>query len=101
MNQSKQKLLCSLCTVRSFSQLLQLQFFQFAQVAEQLLVKSGTQPFSILKTEKQNTKTPKNDFLTKKTCHIIANYDSPCMKMGGHFTILNHSKMSRLGARAS
>ena len=36
----------------AFSQLLQLQFFQFAQVAEQLLVKSGTQPFSILKTEK-------------------------------------------------
>ena len=36
----------------AFSQLLQLQFFQFAQVAEQLLVKSVTQPFSISKTEK-------------------------------------------------
>ena len=46
--------------------------------------KSVTQPFSILKTEKENTKTPpKNDFFTKKSCHIIANYDSPCMKMGG------------------
>ena len=36
----------------AFSQLLQLQFFQFAQVAEQFLVKSVTQPFSISKTEK-------------------------------------------------
>ena len=35
MNQIEQKLLRSLCTVRSFSQLLQLQFFQFAQVAPQ------------------------------------------------------------------
>ena len=25
---------------------------------------------------------PKNDFFTKKTCHIITNYDSPCIKMG-------------------
>ena len=33
----------------AFSQLLQLQFFQFAQVAEQFLVKSVTQPFTILK----------------------------------------------------
>ena len=36
----------------AFSLLLQLQFFQFAQVAEQFLVKSVTQPFSISKTEK-------------------------------------------------
>ena len=51
----------------AFSQLLQLQFFQFAQVAEQFLVKSVTQPFSILKTEKWITKkTPKMTFLLKK-----------------------------------
>ena len=50
----------------AFSQLLQLQFFQFAQVAEQFLVKSVMQPFSISKTEKQNTKNPpKMTFLLK------------------------------------
>ena len=88
----------------AFSQLLQLQFFQFAQVAEQFLVKSVTQPFSILKTEKTPGKIlekPKNDFFTKKSCHIIMNYDSPCMKMGGHFTITNLSKMNHLAATAS
>ena len=40
-------------------------------------------------------------FFTKKTCHSITNYDSPYMKMGGHYTILNPSKMSRLAAMAS
>ena len=48
----------------AFSQLLQLQFFQFAQVAEQFLVKSVTQPFTILKTPSKNLKPPKNDFFT-------------------------------------
>ena len=51
----------------AFSQLLQLQFFQFAQVALQFLVKSVTQPFLVLKTEKQDTKKPpKMTFLLKK-----------------------------------
>ena len=66
--------------------------------------KSVTQPFPILKTEKTHSrilKLPQKYFFTKKSWYIISNYDSPCMKMGVHFTILNHSKMSRLGTRVS
>ena len=37
-------------------------------------------------------------FFTKKSLHIIMNYDIPYMKMGGHYTILYPSKMSCLGA---
>ena len=40
-------------------------------------------------------------FFTKKSWHIIMNYDSTYMKMGGHYTILIPIKMSQLGATAS
>ena len=43
------------------------------------------QPFTILTTEKTLSKilkkTPKNDFFTKKSWHIITNYGSPYMKL--------------------
>ena len=66
--------------------------------------KSVTQPFPILKTEKtpcRILKTPQKWLFYLKSWHIITNYDSPCMKTGGHFTMLNPSKMSRLGAIVS
>ena len=40
-------------------------------------------------------------FFTKKSLPIITNYDGPYVKMGGNYTILDPSKMSRLGATAS
>ena len=55
----------------AFSQLLQLQFFRFAQVVEQFLVKSVAQPFSILKTEKLYVKTPQNYFFTIKLAILL------------------------------
>ena len=54
--------------------------------------KRVTQSFSILKTEKAPSKIlkkPKNEFFTKKRWHIITNYDSQYMQMGGHFAILD------------
>ena len=65
---------------------------------------SVTQPFVVSKTEKtpiKILKTPKMKFFTKNSWHIITNYDSPCMKMRGHYTILNCSKMSNLGTTVS
>ena len=65
MNQMEQKLLRSLCSVRSFSQLLQLQFFQFAQVAAQFLV---TQPFKVSKKLRNATHFARTrDWCEKKT----------------------------------